>query len=841
LLVTAVLLVLLAAAGAALFYFTQKGLPAKGAATAAPTAPSGTASSIATLSPEEKQQAYKVEVQALQDRLARLHSYLDGFPKALTNVDALAQTLTTPQAAFEYVRDHVAFEPYPGVMKGARATLLTHGGNSLDRALLLAAILKQNGVAVKISHGKLTPDQAQKLIQQIAAQPGSVEHTLQSLPAHAPPTNLTDHQKQIGKRLVARGQDAGKALNDALEKTLPLLQSGLPGVPNGAATASRQLEILQDHYWVTATVENQPTDLDPSAKDASVNARLTDAVETFDPDDLADPLFQHLRFRLVGEFIENGKLQSTELLAKEMKTTDLFGKDVRLEVAPSTFQKDETRFQAMVMVGNDQTPGQPFGLSGQVSGGEGSTTEGTGGPDTGTAAAAGGMLGGLGGDEGATPTPPPQPKAPPKATAGGPVLARLYWEVTSAGPHLADAHYQRVILDRLAASGPNPQIQPGLTDDAVRRLLIQVWDGAIAVGSSTPLFGLSTQLATMEAKESMDEKARARAYLGQSFRVDDLPGPALPPELINYFFSSDVARFLLARRHSLKAKSYYERPRLALFRHGFVVGDWSRPEGALRFADGIDLLNSPFQFVGDSKDAQRLAMESGIVDTALERLTVHPDRSFNTLPLFAAASAQGVSIRTLTAGQKSGLDDVDVPAPIRNVLAGELAQGQTIILPARLVKLGNTQTFGWWSLDPDTGLALGKMEMGGAQAMEENIQLRKATGKLSYILGKFYGGLLTCYMTAEAESLGGAEEGSEELAECVVADSCDLVAELTAMAATTAVFAWASEGEIEEEIKMADDLIAEWVTEESVDYPTGKLLGAVCEAVAAGGEGGGKE
>jgi hypothetical protein len=275
-----------------------------------------------------------------------------------------------------------------------------------------------------------------------------------------------------------------------------------------------------------------------------------------------------------------------------------------------------------------------------------------------------------------------------------------------------------------------------------------------------------------------------------------------------------------------------------LFRHGFVVGDWSRPQGAPRFAEGIDLLNSPFQFVGDSNDARRLALESGIVDTALERLTVHPDRSFNTLPLFAAASAQGVSIRTLTAGQKSALDDVAVPSPIHNVLAGELAQGQTLILPARLVKLGDVQTFGWWSLDPDTGLALGKMEMGGAQAMEEHIQLRKATGKLSYILGKFYGGLLRCYMTAEGKSLGGAEGNSEQLAECVIADSCDLVAELTAMAATTTVFADASEGEIEEEIKMADDLIIEWVTEEGVDYPTGKGLAAACEAVVKGGEGG---
>jgi hypothetical protein len=115
------------------------------------------------------------------------------------------------------------------------------------------------------------------------------------------------------------------------------------------------------------------------------------------------------------------------------------------------------------------------------------------------------------------------------------------------------------------------------------------------------------------------------------------------------------------------AKSYYQRPCLAWFRHGYVVGDWSRPDGAPRFAEGIDLLNSPFQLVGDSNDARRLAFESGIVDTALERLTVRPHRSFNTLPLFAAASAQGVSIRTLAAGQQPVLDDVAVPSPIHNV------------------------------------------------------------------------------------------------------------------------------------------------------------------------------
>jgi hypothetical protein len=814
----------------------------------APTGVSlGIAASIARLSPEERHQACNSEVAELQNHLTRLRSYLDGFPKSLTDIDALAASLTTPQAAFEFVRDRVAFEPYPGVMKEARATLLTRGGNSLDRSLLLAAILKRNGVAAKIAHGHLAPDQAEKLLQQIAVQPTSVEQILRSLPPNPSPANVTDDQKKAAERLAARRKKAGEGLNAALEKTLPLLQSALQkaGAPNGAAFGSRQLETLQDHYWVQATVENQPTDLDPSVKDASVNTKLTAAIEIFDPDDLADTLYQHVRFRLVGEFLENGQLQSTELLAKETKATDLFGKNIRLAVAPSSSQKNEAQFQALLMVGDEQTSGQEFRLSGQVSAGGGQASDQGSEAETGTGKAAGGLLGGLGGDENVAP--PPQPEAAPKTTAGGPVLARLYWEVTSAGPHLAEAHYRRVIFDRLTPTGSKAQIQPTLTDDAVGRLLVQIWDGAISVGSSTPVYGLGAQLEALQARESAEERARARAYFGESFQADDLPGPALPPELVGYFFSSDMARFLLGRRHAPKAKSYYQRPRLALSRHGYVVGDWSRPEGATRFADGIDLLNSPFQFIGDSKDAQRLAMESGIVDTALERLAVHPDRSFNTLPLFAAASAQGVSVLTLTSEQAAALADLALPPAIKNVLAGELAQGQTLILPAHLVKLSDVQTFGWWSLDPDTGLALGKMEMGGAQAMLEQLQLRKATGKLSYILGKFYGGLLRCYMSAEAENLGGGEN-EEELAECVIEDSCELIGELTAMMLTTAGFAWAeeaSEGEIEQEMKMAEDILSDWVKEEAVDWATGKVLSGACGAVAGGGgeggEGGGGE
>jgi hypothetical protein len=843
-----VLLVLLVAVAGAVWYAAQRGLLARAGAGQPTSAADNLAASVAALSPEQKQLAYQDEVDALQGRLTRLQSYLDGFPKALTDVEALAQTLSTPQAAFEFVRDQVAFEPYPGVMKGAAATLITRGGNSLDRALLLAAVLKQNGVSAKIAHGKLPPDQAQNLLQQIAGSPGSVDHILHSLANPAPEPKPTDHQQEFGKLLDQRGQQAGTAVREAIEKNLPLIQPALAkaGLPASAAAASRQLEILQDHYWVEATVDGQNTDFDPSLKSAGVNQKLTDAVETFDPDSLGDALYQRVRFRLVGEFLEKGSLQSSELLSKEVKATDLFGKNLRLAIAPLTRKTSESRLQALLLVGDDRTDGQEFRLSGPSSGGEEKSAEGGGGVDTGAGKAAGGLLGGLGGEEEEAPAPKPEPKAKAPATAGGPVLARVSLEVTSAGPHLADAHYQRVILDRLEASGSKLQIQPALADDkVVRALLVQVWDGAISVGSNTLVYVLGAQLERLKAQESMEEKARARAYLGEGFGVDDLPGPALPTELTDYFFSSDVARFLLSKRHAPTSKSYYERPRLAFFRHGFVVGDWSKPQGAHRFAEGIDLLNAPFQFVGKTEDAQRLGMEAGIADTALERLTVQPDRSFNTVPLFAAASAQGVSILTITPGQKPALDDLPIPPAIKNVLAGELAQAQTLILPARLVKLSDTQTYGWWSVDPATSMALGKMELGGAQGMTETAELHERIEKWTEIFAKFYGGLLQCYMMALGENLGGLEilktghmehgapgespmPDSDKLATCVIKQACDTIKEIIAEAAVSPAFA----KEAEAEIRPIKEIIMEWAMEQAATKSAEWAAGKACEEAA---------
>lgn len=69
--------------------------------------------------------------------------------------------------AFAAVATGIRFEPYAGILRGPRATVLAHGGNAADQALLLADILRAKGYSVRFVRGKLESGNLDILIRGI--------------------------------------------------------------------------------------------------------------------------------------------------------------------------------------------------------------------------------------------------------------------------------------------------------------------------------------------------------------------------------------------------------------------------------------------------------------------------------------------------------------------------------------------------------------------------------------------------------------------------------------------------------------------------------------------------
>jgi hypothetical protein len=84
------------------------------------------------------------------------HVTIDSFAKGIGN---------EPEKVFAFVRDTVAYEPYTGCLRGSRGTLLALAGNSLDRAVLLKALLERNGFQTRLMRGELGVTEKKQLCE----------------------------------------------------------------------------------------------------------------------------------------------------------------------------------------------------------------------------------------------------------------------------------------------------------------------------------------------------------------------------------------------------------------------------------------------------------------------------------------------------------------------------------------------------------------------------------------------------------------------------------------------------------------------------------------------------
>ena len=88
-----------------------------------------------------------------------------------------------PQAIFDYLNKEVGYESYVGSLRGARGTLWSVAGNSLDEASLGVALFRASGIPARYAHGTLSDALSKQLI--LSMFPASFQ-TVGYIPAGTP-------------------------------------------------------------------------------------------------------------------------------------------------------------------------------------------------------------------------------------------------------------------------------------------------------------------------------------------------------------------------------------------------------------------------------------------------------------------------------------------------------------------------------------------------------------------------------------------------------------------------------------------------------------------------------
>ena len=230
-----------------------------------------------------------------------------------------------PQRIFHFVRDSIAYESYPGCLRGPRGTLLAMAGNSVDRATLLVALLEESGQKVRFAHGQLDEPAAGELVASMWV-------------SGSPPAAKAGAKPDAGKWLDAIRRDYG-LLRDQLKQAAATVHQP----PDTPAALTKE---TQDHYWVQWSKDGGWVDLDPSFADAEPGHAYTAASETFDK--LPDSLHHRVTLRVVLEEYAGDQPSTRPVLEYSATAAAISGDDLVLAHVAENWERPAKSIQSAV-------------------------------------------------------------------------------------------------------------------------------------------------------------------------------------------------------------------------------------------------------------------------------------------------------------------------------------------------------------------------------------------------------------------------------------------------------------------------------------------------------------
>ncbi len=629
---------------------------------------------------------------------------------------------TDPQQLTAWVRANTTWAPYRGSLRGPVGVLMDRMGNSLDRSLLLAELLRLSGHSVRLVRVRLSETAASGLLKQV--HPMASRREPGTPPPQSTPTGvraefqpfaavlrqLTDAARTNGRR---RYEDARQRATTQSAALLAAVGDSGSGPADDA-----DMSAMSDHWLVQRRQGDAWTDLDPQPGASGPGETASPAeVITPGPDGripLDARLCHELVIRVVAEQWAAGRLTERVALERTVRPSELIGQEITLRHLPAEWLSDsptakgagaarvlsrtealaQTQWTPVLSIGERRFAPAMVNANGSIS-----PRKATGKFRDSASGAVGGMLGGLGADE-------EEPS----------ILTAEWIEYSIRNPGGEPVTCRHEVFDLLgpaarataSSAAPNPSETGKLT--RVLALLEVIEIVPVVCSWSTEFLAslvagkvLSEREAWLEALRTDDANRRA-ALLGA------MPDPAGP---VGPAFAYQVARSALAP----------EIREVFTNAIGVVNYRWRGTvdaQGTSTYRGLIDVVANPVGVLpgGTSGSPFAARLRRGVADTAAEYLVAgSPADPSNTTTVFALAAGLGIGSVVIRASANDTRTVAGVTADVRARIQSDLTTGQVVAVPSRPVN----GRLGWWRVNPRTGATVGVMDEGFRQGETEKV------------------------------------------------------------------------------------------------------------------------
>jgi hypothetical protein len=623
-----------------------------------------------------------------------------------------------PEKLFAWVRDHTSWAPYRGTLRGSAGVLMDRTGNSLDRALLLADLIRSTDVAVRLAHGPLSLSEAKNAYTRLG-------------PVHAWPSAAARENEiataakikfdRIAEDLTQRVAEQSRALAGAIGQT------GAAPV-DGAQPNAGTLDALRDHWWVQYSDRGNWIDLDPLFPDTRPGETPSKAADTvvLEPGNARPTLDAKLRHevevRVIAEQWKDGHLKESVVLTQTLLPAELSGRRISLTHYPLDWpgnapSKDPAEVvrqtKAAILAQHEWVPvltigEDPIIVQSSVSD-QGDINPK---PLLDATARAGkkaatnvNLAGKIFGDD-------------PEGQPSG-IFTAEWIEYEIRCPGEPPRKIRRDVFDLI---GPAARAH-GVTEAPAIEETARANAGFALLGT-TDVLVLSCQLSAEFVQHTLvsnllDNRLGLRDLLDRAQSKSESAKPEAKPLKL---LSACLYGMAFMRGHLSRFRNdvYVASPNVLAFHNYRRLGEGDTTV----LCQGFDIVANDIAVRPQSKQsAFAVRLEQGVLDTNAEAMFLFATgKRENVAELFGADSARGESWVTLRRGSGAPISDVHLTDNSRARIDEALAAGLIVIAPRNPVKLGDDAACGWWVIDPKTGQTLGMGEEGWGTTLVESAQ-----------------------------------------------------------------------------------------------------------------------